>query len=253
MAESVGFSLPQDRPFRILPEIAGFSQNQWLVVESSWAEFGVRNIGSGELIYIPKSYFRACSDDVATLVRPLVYRSGLLVPVKTSNWSVPTAGPSADLNPDETSIQTGFSAPVHPTDRMAKRAVWFGVSALVALLIGGMSAYYWQRTHRSYRAVLQMSPGLSASSKYADVIRTFGKPNSDTWTSTSNAVQFRVLDYPDQQLRAILFGPDRKSMFYVGLLDKDGRVLHTVKVDGKNNSAALLRLFVQNSSPQKND
>jgi hypothetical protein len=49
------------------------------------------------------------------------------------------------------------------------------------------------------------------------------------------------LDYPDRKLTVILMGGDRKSVQYVGTMDKDWKPVHSVTLRSGGTTDSLLR------------
>ena len=83
--------------------------------------------------------------------------------------------------------------------------------------------------------------GLSARDDRTEVVVKLGEPASDHWQSENGALQYEALDYPDRKLTVILMGGDRKSVQYVGTMDKDWKPVHAVPLRWGGTTDSLLR------------
>jgi hypothetical protein len=83
--------------------------------------------------------------------------------------------------------------------------------------------------------------GLTARDDRTGVVVKLGEPSSDHWQSENGALQYEALDYPDRKLTVILMGGDRKSVQYVGTMDKDWKPVHSVSLRSGGTTDSLLR------------
>jgi hypothetical protein len=83
--------------------------------------------------------------------------------------------------------------------------------------------------------------GLTARDDRTEVVVKLGEPASDHWQSENGALQYEALDYPDRKLTVILMGGDRKSVQYVGTMDKDWKPVHSVTLRSGGTTDSLLR------------
>ena len=91
----------------------------------------------------------------------------------------------------------------------------------------------------SFTPVVQSEIVFSARDDYFAVERRLGKPAEDKWRADQGEIQYRYLWYPQQNMAVILMGTDRDRAQYIGELDKEGHVIHSVD----RNMEQILRRF----------
>jgi hypothetical protein len=82
---------------------------------------------------------------------------------------------------------------------------------------------------------------LSARDDYFGVVQKLGRPTQDRWQSETGTIQYQALSYPDRGYTIILMGSDRKSVAYIGALDKDWVPIHSVELRSGGTTFAMLR------------
>ena len=119
------------------------------------------------------------------------------------------------------------------------------ISLLVA--VGGLAlviAFYRGRTSGEqveFHSVLQSDLGFSPQDDYFAVVRKLGPPQQDRWRSDQGELQFRGLTYSERQLTIILMGSDRKNARYIGSVNRQGLVVHSIDMPGGVNTATIIR------------
>lgn len=73
------------------------------------------------------------------------------------------------------------------------------------------------------------------------VVRKLGQPGEESWRPGEGELQYLRMSYPDRGYSIILMGTDRKSVRYIGTMNKDWRPLHYVEFARGATTASLLR------------
>ena len=115
-----------------------------------------------------------------------------------------------------------------------------GAAVTVAILLYVL-AVNMSRQRVVFTAKDQTYMGLTARDDRTEVVAKLGEPASDHWQSENGALQYEALDYPDRKLTVILMGGDRKSVQYVGTMDKDWKPVHSVTLRSGGTTDSLLR------------
>ena len=92
----------------------------------------------------------------------------------------------------------------------------------------------------AYKAVVQESLGLVSEDDYFAVVRKLGNPEAERWKAEGESFQYRILEYPKQNLNIILAGRERKQALYIGSLDQDWKVVDSVNQKGGSNTYRVL-------------
>ena len=239
-----------DRPFSFYPPILGVEHNEWRAQQATWSEILVANTKSDHSLWVPRRYIGDLSrvDEPVMIVglkKELEHKAGSVWPHERRVLSMPP------LSTVPHTVQPEPAAMPGPVNlRMASTAESrIGRMILICLLVavGGLAlavAFYRGRTSGEqveFRSVLQSDLGLSHQDDYFAVVRKLGPPQQDRWRSDQGELQFRGLTYSERQLTIILMGSDRKNSRYIGSVNRDGLVVHSVDMPGGANTAAIIR------------
>lgn len=239
------------RPFSFYPAILGIERNEWAYRKATWSEILVFNPASNLEIWIPRRFVGEVSriDEPVVIVglnKELEYRGGMVLPHERRVIQMPMAvnesprgGVTPLPEPTRPATVIGIrleSGAENRVGRMLMTVIAVGILAsilVVVLLRDGKRI--------SYQAVVQSELGFTNSDDYWSVVNKLGKPAEDRWRSSEGQLQYRLLAYPQQNLSILLMGPDRKDMHYVGSMDKDWRVVHSINPDTGRMLHALKR------------
>jgi hypothetical protein len=234
------------RPFSFYPPIVGIEHNEWLYKKASWSEILVVNCKNAEEIWISRRYIGDVSrtDDPVRIVGlkyELEYKGGMVVPFQRRVIEMPVAVSGKPLSregerPAPAPI-VGIRTATAQDKRMFKL---IGAAVTVAILLY-VVAVSMSRQRVVFTAKDQTYMGLSARDDRTEVVVKLGEPASDHWQSENGALQYEALDYPDRKLTVILMGGDRKSVQYVGTMDKDWKPVHSVRLRSGGTTDSLLR------------
>ena len=81
---------------------------------------------------------------------------------------------------------------------------------------------------------------LSPRDDYYSVVQKLGAPAEDHSTTKAGDLEFRSLWYPQRSYYVILMGAERNNLHYIGTMDKDWNVIHSV-MKGNVSTAPMLR------------
>ena len=235
------------RPFSFYPPIVGVEHNEWLYKKASWSEILVVNCKNGEEIWISRRYIGEVSrvDDPVLIVglnRELEYKGGMVVPFQRRVIEMPVAvggNPAAAKEGERPA--PGLIVGIRMASAQDKRIFkLIGAAVTVAILLYVL-AVSLSRQRVVFTAKDQTYMGLTARDDRTEVVVKLGEPATDHWQSENGALQYEALDYPDRKLTVILMGGDRKSVQYVGTMDKDWKPVHSVPLRSGGTTDSLLR------------
>jgi hypothetical protein len=243
------------RPFSFYPPILGIEHNEWLFRRATWSEIQVVNSKTGEEIWLPRRFIGEVSriDEpvmIVGLTKELEYKSGQVWPHERRVIQMPRAVNDIPRSPQPEQPE----APVRPAPVVGIRLESgtesrIGKLILAALVLGIVGCVVLVSLFRAgtdparvtYAPVLQFDLQLSADADYFDVVRKLGPPAEDRWLSDTGELQYRLLRYPDRSLTVVLMGTERDKARYIGALDDQNRVVHSITRPGGANTASILR------------
>ena len=82
---------------------------------------------------------------------------------------------------------------------------------------------------------------LSVRDDYYSIVSKLGSPATDHSITKAGDLEFRSLWYPQRSYYVILMGAERNNLRYIGAMDKDWRVMHSVALPGGVSTASMLR------------
>lgn len=241
------------REFSFYPSIGNLDTNLWRMLEANWSEFLVENQGDQTQVWVPRRYLGDVSATdrpvmIVGLNRSLDFKAGQVWAVQKRIIEmprVPAGDVSAAAEPSTGRDQQPMRDPgirLDASEKSLGRLILiglFGAVVVVALVIAyfrGMQSGEMV----SYQAVVQENLGLGPEDDYFAVERKLGKPQADRWKAEGESVQYRVLEYPQRNLKIILAGRERTQVFYVGAYDSNWRVVDSVKQRGGSTTYELL-------------
>jgi hypothetical protein len=241
------------RPFSFYPPIVGIEHNEWLYQRATWSEVQVINTKSNNELWVPRRFLGAVSSIeepvmIVGLAKELEYKAGSLIPHERRVIEMPRAtNPAPRLagtpaEPERPAPIVGIRLEGGAESRVGRlllgaiaAGVLICVAAVIVLRDGQMG------TRVRYSGVMQTSLPLNARDDYFSIVNKLGPPAEDHWQSDKGEVQYRRLWYPQQSFALILMGSDRNNAHYLGALDQNGRIVHSVDLPGGQNSAAMLK------------
>ncbi len=249
MAAPVPLSVEQlgERPFSFYPPIIGVDHNEWAFRRATWSEMLAVNRTSKEEVWIPRRFIGEVSriDEpvvIIGLVKELEFRGGMVIPherrvieisrpvTDAPRVSEPVPAPPRPAHVVGIRLEPGAESRVG-------RMLLTVVAISILLCIGVVAVLSWGSRHVVYNSVVQNDLGFTTNDDYFSVVNKLGPPGEDKWRSDQGELQYRRLTYPQQGVSVILMGSDRKDMRYVGAMDKDWHVVHSIN----RNTEAMLR------------
>ncbi len=235
-----------DRPFSFYPAILGVEHNEWWFRRATWSEMLVTNRTTGKDVWIPRRFIGEVSriDEpvvIIGLTKELEYRGGLVTPHERRVIEIPRAV-------NETPRPPGKDGEPRPAPVVGLRLEGGTESRIGRLLLGVIAAgilacvlitivLSTSGKRVSYQAVMQSELGFTGNDDYYSVVEKLGPPAEDKWQSDQGEMQYRRLTYPKQGFSVILMGSDRKDIHYIGSVDGNWRVVHSIN----NDARAMLR------------
>jgi hypothetical protein len=243
------------RPFSFYPPIVNVEHNAWVLCSTTWNEVQVRNTKTEVELWVPHRFLGEVSsiDEPVILVglaKELEYKQGVLLPHVRRVIEMPRAvNESARSFPPrfDTTRESPGPAPVvairvesesgSRARRMIRGSVAAGIIACVAVGILFRDGLLGSRS--DFAAMRHVDLSFTAYDDYRSIVSKFGEPADDRWRSRNGI--FRLLWYPQRSVTIVLAGADRGRMYYVGAVDRTGRIVHTVELPDGRNSLAIIR------------
>ena len=241
------------RPFSFYPPILNVAHNQWLFRRATWSEILVHNPGLGLDVWVPRRFLGEVSrvDEPVMIVglnKELEFKAGSVWPHERRVIQMPRAvnygpgSPSTEELPTTSARIEGIRVEASTESRIGRL---IGTSLVLALLVCILVVFVVRtstlRPRITYSVRDQAFLDLSRGDDYYSLVSKLGRPASDRWLSESGELQFRGMSYPDRGYTVILMGDGRASARYIGALDKDWQVIHSVQLQGDSNTSSMLR------------
>ena len=230
------------RAFSFFPPILNLPHNQWRYRESTWTEFSVVNTASGEEVWIPRMFLGEISRigepiAIVGLRRELEFRAGAIAVVRRAVIEMPMA-----VNDVRRSVHATSLAPVIPIRLEPPPQSRRGRKIGVAVMLGAVALTFvadmvrqvdWQRradAFRFARAWRRLSPGDT----FPSVATKVGPPAADASFTSVQGLRFRVLSWPNRQMKIVLMATGSEEEHYLGTVGAGGRILQFVEVSGED-------------------
>lgn len=240
------------RPFSFYPPIVNVEHNEWLFRKATWSEILVVNCRSGAEAWISRRYIGEVAriEDPVLIVglnRELEIKSGMVVPFQRRIIQMPVAvgghpAPSGGTK-DRAEPAPIVGIRLEPSDRRVLKLIGVAVGVLIVLYLAALS-FTRVGELRQKRIVFTGSDqtylGLNSRDDYLGVIQKMGPPTTDHEQETGT-ILYRALGYPDRRYTVILMGRDKGSMAYIGTLDQDWHLIHSINARTDSLLRALKR------------
>jgi len=239
------------RPFSFYPAILNIEHNEWLYRKATWSEVLVYNVKTNEELWIPRRFLGELSriEDpvvIVGLVKELEYRGGSVLPHQRRVIEMPLAvgerpRSAAPARPDPAPVvgirlEPGAEGRV---GRLVLGAVMIGVLGTLGVVMVTREGTLRQRV--PYTATDSQFLDLTSRDDYYAVVHKLGAPAADHSTTKAGDLEYRSLWYPQRSYYVILMGSERNRLFYIGAMDKDWNVIHSVYLKGGVSTAPTLR------------
>jgi hypothetical protein len=217
-------------PFSFYPPIANVEHNEWIFRGATWNEIRVVNTKTAGEVFVPRRFLGAMSlvgepVVIVGLLKELEYKEGAVLPLIRRVIEMPRAV-NESPRPRIRAPRPEALAPVvgirlesaRPRTHMVLGAVAVGLLILIPLAVMVRDGFIGSRT-----SVPRIDLPFSAIDDYSSIVAKLGPPAQDR-TRRSGGAEFRSLTYASRGFTVIL-----KDGFYVGALDTNGRLVHSVR------------------------
>lgn len=234
-----------ERHFSFYPAILNIEHNEWRLERAAWSEILVVNAKTGQEVWIPRRFVGEVVrvDEPVMIIglrKELEYKAGAVWPRERRLLSMPKAG-SRFLMSDGTPgarRSGGGGGPASPAETRISRLIGGVLLLAISLLV---VAVVVMNRPVSYKGMEQLALELNGSDDYSSIVRKLGAPSSDHWRpEAGEALQYRALRFKGEPYTLVLMGMDRDSARYIGALDKDWKVVHSVRLPGGGDTLAIL-------------
>lgn len=238
------------RPFSFYPAILNIEHNEWLFRKATWSEVLVYNVKTNQELWIPRRFLGELSriEDpvvIVGLVKELEYRSGSIMPHQRRVIEMPMAvgerprqpGPA---RPDPAPVvgirlEPGAEGRI---GRLVLGALMIGVLGTLGVVMVTREGALRQRT--VYTNTDTQFLDLTTRDDYYSIVRKLGPPGEDHTATKAGDLEYRSLWYPQRSYYVVLMGVERNNLNYIGAMDKDWHVIHSVMKGGVS-TAPMLR------------
>ncbi|MFB3776695.1 MAG: hypothetical protein ACE141_03760 [Bryobacteraceae bacterium] len=235
-----------ERHFAFYPAILNIEHNEWLLKRVEWSEIQVLNTKTGEELWIPRGLVGEISSAgepimIIGLRRELEYKAGSVWPRERRVLSMPRIGGRSA--PKEAAHGAHPAAPKGGSALGAEGKVsrLIGVALLAGLALIVAVVAITQRPV-SYKGRELLALQLTAEDTYESIVRKLGAPSEERWRAGAGTeLEYQAIRYRDRPYTLVLMGADRKSVHYIGALDKEWKPVHSVRLPGGGDTLALLR------------
>jgi hypothetical protein len=239
------------RSFSFYPAILNIEHNEWLFRKATWSEILVHNVKTNEELWIPRRFLGEVSqiEDpvvIVGLVKELEYRGGAVLPHQRRVIEMPLAVGDTPRTPAMPRPQpapvVGIRLEPGPETRVGRLilgAVLVGVIGTLAVVMATREGTL--RPRFDYTNKENAFPDFTARDDYYSIVNKLGRPEQDHATTMAGDLEFRSLWYPAHSYYLILMGSERGDMRYIGAMDKDWNVRHSVSLPRGGNTGSLLR------------
>jgi hypothetical protein len=240
------------RSFSFYPAIVNIEHNEWLFRKATWSEILVRNCKTQDELWISRRYVGEVSriDDpvlIVGLVKELEYKAGAVWPYQRRVIQMPVAvggglPPPALDSRSEPAAVVGMGRQPKTDSRIVKLIGGVIVVGILAcLLVLNFYRVGDLRARVTFTTKDQSYLELGSRDDFFMVTQKIGRPTQDRFQSETGAIQFQAMSYPDRGYTVILMGSDRKSMHYIGTLDRNWTPVHSVNLRTGGSTFAMLR------------
>jgi len=238
------------RPFSFYPAILNIQHNEWLFRKATWSEVLVYNVKTNQELWIPRRFLGELSriEDpvvIVGLVKELEYRGGSILPHQRRVIEMPLAvgerPRSATSGRPEPAPVVGIRLEPGAEGRIGRLvlgALMIGVLGTLGLVMVTREGTLRQRTQ--YTAIDNKFLDLTARDDYYSIVNKLGPPAEDHSTTKAGDLEFRSLWYPQRSYYVVLMGVERNNLRFIGAMDKDWNVIHSVAKGGVS-TAPMLR------------
>jgi len=238
------------RPFSFYPAILNIEHNEWLFRKATWSEVLVYNVKTNEELWIPRRFLGELSriEDpvvIVGLVKELEYRGGSVLPHQRRVIEMPLAvgerprsGATARPEPAPVvgiRLEPGAEGRI---GRLVLGALMIGVLGTLGLIMVTREGQLRQRN--VYTETDGKFLDLTTRDDYYSIVNKLGAPAEDHSTTNPGDLEFRSLWYPQRSYYVVLMGAEHNNLRYIGTMDKDWNVIHSV-MKGQVSTAPMLR------------
>ncbi len=242
----------ESRRFSFYPAIRGIERNEWTLSDSTWSEIQVRNGGTGEEFWIPRSHLGVASSTDSPVVilglrRELEHKAGGVYPYRRVVAEMPSTRasrvPQSAAPPPKQRFVTGSDAKTLRLLAIAVGGALLAGLVVFAVVVGGLHNPLERLFEADTSTADQRYLGLSNNDSYFEVVSRLGEPEAEDWVSgEEDELQFQVLRYPSRRYIVVMMGGSRGSMRYLGTVhDPSRQVLDSARLARGGDTSSMMR------------
>src|SRR3984893_6657963 len=238
------------RPFSFYPAILNIEHNEWLFRKATWSEILVHNVKTNEELWIPRRFLGEISlvEDpvlIVGLVKELEYRRGAVLPHQRRVIEMPVAvgdrphPPAARPEPAPVvgiRLEPGAETRI---GRLILGTLMVGVLGTLGVVM--VTREGTLRPRVTYTNKDNAFLDLTVRDDYYSIVSKLGSPATDHSVTKAGDLEFRSLWYPQRSYYVVLMGAEHNSLRYIGAMDKDWNLVHSVLLPGGASTASMLR------------
>jgi hypothetical protein len=239
------------RPFSFYPSILNIEHNEWLFRKATWSEILVHNVKTNEELWIPRRFLGEISlvEDpvlIVGLVKELEYRGGAVLPHQRRVIEMPVAvgdrAHSSSAPRPEPAPVVGIRLEPGAESRIGRLimgTLMVGVLGTLGVVMVTREGTLRPRTVYTNKDTAFLD--LTVRDDYYSIVNKLGPPAQDHSATKPGDLEFRSLWYPQRSYYVILMGAEHNNLRYIGAMDKDWNLVHSVLLPGGASTASMLR------------
>ena len=239
------------RPFSFYPAILNIEHNEWLFRKATWSEILVYNVKTSQEIWIPRRFMGEVSriEDpvvIVGLVKELEYRGGAILPHQRRVIEMPVAVGERTHSPARARPEPAPVVGIRLEPGAESRIGRLVLGALMVGVLGTLGVVMVTREGTLKQRVVYTNKDtalleLSARDDYYSILHKLGPPAQEHTTTKAGDLEFQSLWYPQRSYYVILMGAEHNNLRYIGAMDTDWHVVHSVALPRGVSTASMLR------------
>ncbi len=242
-----------NRPFSLFPAIYNVEHNEWRLCRLEYNEAQIVNTKSPKEVWIPCRFVSGVSSIeepvvIVGLRKELEIREGVVAPRVLRVIEMPRAvndvprWHAPDPEPGRLAPVVGIRVESPSAPPMARKHIVKIAAAVLAVMVGVtvLRIAPLGARGRFVSGASRIALPFTPTDHYISVVSRLGFPAETRAHTLSNGDEVHLLRYPGRGFTLVLGGEDREHARYLGAVGRGGRIVHSVRLQTGEDSAAML-------------
>jgi hypothetical protein len=239
-----------NRSFAFYPPILNIQHNEWIFRKATWSEILVVNAKTAQELWIPRRFIGEVSrvEDpvmIIGLLKELEFKAGSVWPHQRRILEMPIAvgeRTASGVSRPEPAPVVGIRLEGRNESRIGRLILGVLVLGVVGcLLVVMLTREGTLRPRVIYTNKDQDYLALRYTDDSNGVFLKLGQPQEQRWREAQGEIQYQVLSYPQRGYYVLLMGTSRKEMHYIGSVDRNWDLVHSVPIPSGGDTKAIVR------------